>query len=74
MARIGLVLGAGGVVGHAFHTGVLAALQEETGWDARGAELIVQVLCYGSNDKSLAQACSGASGFTLPLPKSLQLR
>jgi len=41
MARIGLVLGAGGVVGHAFHTGVLAALQEETSWDARGAELIV---------------------------------
>ena len=41
MGRIGLVLGAGGVVGHAFHAGVLAALQEETGWDARGAELIV---------------------------------
>jgi NTE family protein len=41
MVRIGLVLGAGGVVGHAFHAGVLAALQEETGWDARGAELIV---------------------------------
>lgn len=41
MARIGLVLGAGGVVGHAFHAGVLAALHEETGWDARGAELIV---------------------------------
>jgi len=41
MGRIGLVLGAGGVVGHAFHTGVLAALQEETGWDARDAELLV---------------------------------
>jgi NTE family protein len=41
MARIGLVLGAGGVVGHAFHAGVLAALLEETGWDARDAELIV---------------------------------
>lgn len=41
MARIGLVLGAGGVVGHAFHTGVLAALHQETGWDARDAELIV---------------------------------
>ena len=41
MARIGLVLGAGGVVGHAFHAGVLAALQEETGWDARRADLIV---------------------------------
>jgi NTE family protein len=41
MARIGLVLGAGGVVGHAFHAGVLTALAEETGWDPRGAELIV---------------------------------
>jgi NTE family protein len=41
MGRIGLVLGAGGVVGHAFHTGVLAALHEETGWDARDSELIV---------------------------------
>ena len=41
MARIGLVLGAGGVVGHAFHAGVLAALQEETGWDARRADLLV---------------------------------
>lgn len=41
MPRIGLVLGAGGVVGHAFHAGVLAALAAETGWDARGAEVIV---------------------------------
>jgi NTE family protein len=41
MARIGLVLGAGGVVGHAFHAGVLAAIQEEAGWDARDAQLLV---------------------------------
>ena len=41
MARIGLVLGAGGVVGHAFHAGVLSALAEETGWDPRSAEVIV---------------------------------
>jgi NTE family protein len=39
--RIGLVLGAGGAVGHAFHAGVLAALSDETGWDARDAEVIV---------------------------------
>jgi NTE family protein len=38
---VGLALGAGGVVGGAFHTGVLAALSEATGWDARAAELIV---------------------------------
>jgi len=41
MARIGLVLGAGGAVGHAFHAGVLAALGDETGWDARDAEVVV---------------------------------
>src|SRR5437763_10521699 len=40
MSRIGLVLGAGGSVGHAYHSGVLAAL-EEIGWDARTAEVIV---------------------------------
>ena len=41
MARIGLVLGAGGEVGHAFHAGVLAAIADTTGWDARSAEVIV---------------------------------
>src|SRR4051812_7021598 len=41
MARIGLVLGAGGVTGGAFHAGVLAALADATGWDARQAEVIV---------------------------------
>jgi len=40
MARIGLVLGAGGAVGHAYHAGVLAALAAK-GWDARSAEVVV---------------------------------
>lgn len=39
--RIGLVLGAGGSVGLAYHGGVLAALEEATGWDPRTAEIIV---------------------------------
>jgi NTE family protein len=39
--RTAVVLGAGGVVGHAFHVGVLSALADEFGWDARQAELIV---------------------------------
>ena len=39
--RVGLVLGAGGVVGHAWHAGVLRALQAETGWDPRDAHVIV---------------------------------
>src|SRR5438270_7767453 len=38
--RVGLVLGAGGPVGHAFHSGVLAALAD-AGWDARDAAVIV---------------------------------
>ncbi|HEY0560410.1 MAG TPA: patatin-like phospholipase family protein [Frankiaceae bacterium] len=37
----GLVLGAGGVIGQAFHHGVLAALQDELGFDARRADVIV---------------------------------
>src|SRR5207302_7220597 len=41
MARIGLVLGAGGSVGHAYHAGVLAGSEEGTGWDPRRAEVIV---------------------------------
>src|SRR6266536_4643810 len=41
MAGVGLVLGAGGVVGHAFHAGVLRALEEATGWDPRTADVIV---------------------------------
>jgi NTE family protein len=39
--RIGLVLGAGGVAGIAFHAGVLAALAEALEWDARSAALVV---------------------------------
>jgi NTE family protein len=39
--NVGLVLGGGGLVGHAFHAGVLRALAEATGWDPRSADLIV---------------------------------
>ncbi|HSZ36503.1 MAG TPA: patatin-like phospholipase family protein, partial [Acidimicrobiales bacterium] len=38
---IGLVLGAGGVVGQAYQAGVLAALEREVGWDPRRARIIV---------------------------------
>ena len=41
MTRIGLVLGAGGTVGQAYHAGVLAALEHDLGWDPRTADLIV---------------------------------
>jgi NTE family protein len=41
MARVGLVLGAGGIVGQAYHAGVLAALEHDLGWDPRSADVIV---------------------------------
>src|SRR6478735_7027457 len=41
MAGIALVLGAGGTVGHAVHAGVLAALGDVCGWDARRADVVV---------------------------------
>jgi NTE family protein len=39
--RVGLVLGAGGVVGQAYQAGVLAGLEREAGWDPRDADMIV---------------------------------
>src|SRR5512134_1494949 len=39
--RVGLVLGAGGAAGRAFHVGALAALEEVAGFDARTAEVVV---------------------------------
>jgi NTE family protein len=41
VTRVGLVLGAGGVVGQAYHAGVLSALDAELGWDPRSADHIV---------------------------------
>ncbi|MDQ1480072.1 MAG: hypothetical protein QOI44_933 [Actinomycetota bacterium] len=39
--NIGLVLGAGGVTGGAYLAGALAALENDLGWDARTADVIV---------------------------------
>lgn len=41
MTRIGVVLGAGGVVGQAYHAGVLAVLEHDHGFDARAADVLV---------------------------------
>ena len=49
--RIGLVLGAGGMTGGAFHAGALAALADVTGWEPRAAEIVV-----GTSAGSLAGA------------------
>jgi NTE family protein len=41
VTRVGLVLGAGGLVGEAYHRGVLRALADSAGWDARTAEIVI---------------------------------
>lgn len=41
MTRVGLVLGAGGTVGQAYHAGVLACLAHDLGWDPRTADVVV---------------------------------
>ncbi|MCU0269372.1 MAG: patatin-like phospholipase family protein [Acidimicrobiales bacterium] len=41
MPFVALVLGAGGLVGRAFHVGVLDALAEHRAWDPRRADLVV---------------------------------
>jgi NTE family protein len=38
--RVGLVLGAGGVTGLAYHAAALAALEHDLGWDPRSAEIV----------------------------------
>lgn len=39
--RVALVLGAGGVVGSAYHAGALLSLEHHTSWDPRSASLVV---------------------------------
>lgn len=41
MGRVGLILGGGGVVGQAYHAGVLSVLEHDVGWDPRDAEVVV---------------------------------
>ena len=54
--RVGLVLGAGGVLGGAWHVGALEALAEETGWDPGSADYVV-----GTSAGSMVSAllCAG---------------
>jgi NTE family protein len=39
--RVGLVLGAGGVTGLAYHAAALAAIEHDLGWDPRTADVVV---------------------------------
>src|SRR4051812_27060548 len=66
--RIGLVLGAGGVVGGSWMAGALQGLSEELDWDPAGAERIVgtsvgamvgALLGYGVAPSYLAAHCAG---------------
>jgi NTE family protein len=71
MGRVGLVLGAGGAVGHAFHVGVLAALEEAMGWRPDEAEVIVGTSA-GSIVAALIRAgCSAADLANASLGKPL---
>ncbi len=54
-SRVGLVLGSGGLAGTAFHAGVIAALADELGWDARMAPTIVGTSA-GSTSAALLRA------------------
>jgi NTE family protein len=59
VGAIGVVLGGGGITGHAFHAGVLAAIDEVLGFDVRTASIVVGTSA-GSTAGSLVRA--GLSG------------
>ncbi|MCU1392294.1 MAG: putative esterase of the alpha-beta hydrolase superfamily [Ilumatobacteraceae bacterium] len=60
--RIGLVLGAGGVAGGAFHAGVLAALEQAMHWDPRTASVIVGTSAGSITATSLRAGLSASDG------------
>ena len=57
---VGLVLGAGGAVGGAYHAGALAALADATGWDPRTADLVVGTSAGAATAASLRAGLSAA--------------
>lgn len=65
MTSVGLVLGAGGVVGQAYHAGALAALERVHGWDPRSASIIVGSSA-GSVTATLLRLCVPASDLAAP--------
>ncbi|MDH3959445.1 MAG: patatin-like phospholipase family protein, partial [Actinomycetota bacterium] len=67
--RIGLVLGGGGLTGTAFHAGVLAALDELTGWDPRTAELVVGTSA-GATSAALLRAGFPPADFVARMTRS----
>ena len=72
-SKVGLVLGAGGIAGGAFHAGVLAALEEATGWDPRRAGLVVgtsagSIVCSFAISAHSAQNRFSSASVSLPGP------
>lgn len=63
MASIGLVLGAGGIVGGAYHAGTLAAIHELTGWDPRDADVVVGTSAGSGAGATLRAGLSPADMF-----------
>ncbi|MCC7078596.1 MAG: patatin-like phospholipase family protein [Acidimicrobiia bacterium] len=63
---IALVLGGGGPVGHAFHCGVLAAIEAATGWDPRHADLVLGTSA-GAQVAALLRAGMSTSDLTTRL-------
>lgn len=61
--RIGLVLGAGGMAGVAFHAGVLSALEEGLGWDPRTVDLVVGTSAGSITAAGLRAGLSAADTF-----------
>lgn len=71
------MLGGGGLVGHAWHVGVVAALADATGWDARRAAVVVGTsagavaaaeLRAGFHPFDLLRPGGGAAPATTPRP------
>src|SRR3954464_14576847 len=58
--RVGLVLGAGGVLGGAWLTGGLEALARETGWDPASADYVVGTSAGSMIGAPWAAGMSGA--------------
>ena len=73
MTRIGIVLGAGGVTGEAFHRGVLTALREVACFDARDAEVIVGTSAGALVGASLRCSGSFAASRAAPAPPDERL-
>lgn len=69
--RIGLVLGAGGVAGGAFHSGVLAAIQDSTGWDPRSAAVIVGTSAGSITATALRAGLSAGDGLARAQGRSM---